>query len=608
MKNLWERIKEYIKQNKKSLVSSGLIVFGGIMIMSLFVWPQITARFEDKIEEIEYPEFLKLVNEDKVDVIYYNMQDEDMIVCLYNDETKGMNLEDREKYTYENKDKRITAYPGTDCNFREKMLIKGVRLRLITQTGDILGTITSLFSLALFIYIGVFMLTFIKQQSRGLDKSSIIQTSKTSFKDIIGHEEIMEDIEFITDLIKDPTKGDKVGAKIPKGLLLEGPPGCGKTLIARSMAGEAGVPFLYQNASNFIELYVGMGAKRVRELFKFAKKNAPCILFIDEIDAIGKPREHSKNTSENDQTINQLLTEMDGFTGREGVFIIAATNRADSLDSAILRSGRFDRRIVVNPPKDWMVRKELFEHYLAKYKYDKNIDIENLSKQISGFTGADIEMICNEASIRAVMADLPEITANCIEEAIDVKVFKGNRSKKKAQIEDRRIVAYHEAGHAVMSYLLDEPIARASIQSTISGIGGAVFHADKDTLFRTKKDYENKIKIAYAGRASEEIKFEDVTTGASNDITQATQILMEYVESLGFDDEFGLLDIKELGNYHLVEGDIITKKMSEYSTKWYKECLDILKENYDKVECLATKLLEEESLSGDEIYKLFGNK
>lgn len=598
---MWDKIVDYIKKNKVSLLLSCAIALFGYLVLYFFVFPHTPTH----IAEITYSEFLQLVEEDKVDLIYYSPSEEMMTICLYNETTSGLPLEEREDYEYHVADMRRVPYPAKD-EFREEMLLKGIRLQIVQQT-SIFGTIMDILTLMFPLYFLLLMLSFLKAQMRGLDKRNIIQTTNTSFDDIIGHEEILEDVKFITELIKDPSKGDKVGAKLPKGLLLEGPPGCGKTLIARSIAGEAGVPFLYQNASNFIELYVGMGAKRVRELFQFAKRNAPCILFIDEIDAIGKARDSGKNTAENDQTINQLLTEMDGFTGREGVFIIAATNRADGLDPAIIRSGRFDRRIVVNPPKDWMVRKELFEHYLSKYKCSKDIDIDNLSKQTGGFTGADIEAVCNEASIRAVMRDLPEITSDCIEEAIDVKVFKGNRSKKKAQMEDRQIVAYHEAGHAVMSYLLEEPIARASIQSTVSGVGGVVFHADKDTVFRTKKDYENKIKIAYAGRASEEIKFGDVTTGASSDITSATQMLMEYVESLGFDDEFGLLDIRELGKNHLVEGEAMTKKMSSYSVEWYKECIELLRKNYDKVECLAQKLLEEEALSGEAIYALFDN-
>ena len=596
---MWEKVKAYLKKNKKHFIAafiSGLIAY---IIFSTLWAPYLN----EKIEEITYPEFMELVADKKVDAIYYNNSSEYMTVALYNEETSSMPLEMRKEYKYEAKDERIVPYPSSS-NFREEMLLNDIRMEIVSKS-SFLDLALNIVSLIIPLYFLFAMLSFLRMQTKGLDKKNLIQTSEKKFDDIIGHEEILEDVKFITDLIKDPTIGDKVKAKLPKGLLLEGPPGCGKTLIAKAMAGEANVPFLYQNASNFIELYVGMGAKRVRELFAVAKKVAPCILFIDEIDAVGKTRDDSKNTSENDQTINQLLTEMDGFTGREGVFIIAATNRADGLDPALLRSGRFDRRIIVNPPKDWMVRKELFEHYLSKYECSDDIDLENLSKQTSGFTGADIEVVCNEASIRAVMKNLDAVNAACIEEAIDVKVFKGDRSKKKAMAEDRRIVAYHESGHAVMSYLLKEPIARASIQSTVSGVGGAVFHADKETIFRTKQDYENRIKIAYAGRASEEIKFHDVTTGASSDITNATQLLIEYIETLGFDKDFGLLDIKELNKNHLMESEAMTQRMSSYSSKWYRETVELLEKNYDKVEALATKLLEVETLSGDAIYELF---
>ena len=374
--------------------------------------------------------------------------------------------------------------------------------------------------------------------------------------------------------------------------------------MAKAIAHEAGVPFLYQNASGLIEMYVGLGARRVRNLFKIAKKNAPCIIFIDEIDAVGGSRDSGKNTSEHEQTINALLQEMDGFNGRDGIFMIAATNRADALDEALVRSGRFDRRITVNPPRDWTVRKRLFDHYLAKYVCVDDIDVDTLAKQISGFTGADIAMLCNEASIIAAMHGKAGIDNACFEEAIDKKTFNGNRSKNEAVESDKNIVAYHEAGHAVMTYLTGQPIARASIQATTSGVGGVVFREDVNTMFQTAEDLRNGVLIAYAGRASEEIKFKSVTTGASNDITKATQIMVQYIEHLGFDGEFGLLDVSVLAQNHFMSSDNITERLSNMSNELYKECKDRLSENYNLVEKLAAALLEKNTLVGSEIKKL----
>lgn len=558
---------------------------------------------DTKIDRISYTEFLSHLNAGEIDTVYYNNAEEYMMITLINDDTRDMDRDARDMYKYSNADKKYVLYPSYD-EFRKDVLSTDTNIRVVQSTNLI--NIMSVFVSLIFPLVLVFMVVrMMAMQGKGLDEKSLIQTSTVKFDDIIGHEEILDDVKFVTALIKDPSKGDKIGAKIPKGLLLEGPPGTGKTLIAKAMAGEAGVPFLYQNASAFIEMFVGLGAKRVRDLFKVAKKHAPCIIFIDEIDAIGGDRDSARGTSENEQTINALLQEMDGFTGREGVFIIAATNRADKLDPALVRSGRFDRRITVNPPRDWRVRRELFKYYLSNFKISDDIDMDNISKQISGFTGADVAMICNEASIIAVMKNKEAIDTECIEEAIDKKVFKGNRTKRKSQEKDRTVITYHESGHAVMSYLLGEPIARASIQSTVSGVGGVVFTQDKDTILETDKDLKHRVMIAYGGRASEEIKFGDVTTGASNDISQATAILVQYVEKLGMDKDFGLLDTSVLSKEHLLDGDAIAKRLGKMSLELYAETKALLSANYDKVEKLAQKLLDVETLSGDQILELF---
>ncbi len=596
-----KKIKEWFNKHKNKLFMGLLLTF-----MVLFIWQRYLISQDNKIEKISYNTFLEYVNDGKVDTIYYNKYNEWMTFTLFNEDTKDMTIEERTNYEgYTNDDKKMTLYPGED-EFRKELLTKDIILKIVSENTSFEQVLEKILTIAFPILWLIVLFSVLKQSIYSdMNKKDVIQTSDVKFDDIIGHDEILDDIKFITTLIQNPKIGDKVGAKIPKGILLSGEPGCGKTLIAKAIAGEAGVPFLYQNASSFIDRFVGVGAKHVRDLFKIAKDNAPCVIFIDEIDAIGMDRDKNKGTSEHDQTIDALLQEMDGFSGRDGIFVIAATNRPDILDPALTRSGRFDRQIIVAPPKDWKIRKDLFDHYLAKFTVSDEVDTENLSKQVSGFTGADIATICNEASIIAVMNGKECIDRDCIEEAIDKKIFKGNRSKKQRYEEDKKIVAYHEAGHAVMSYLLGEPIARASIQSTVSGIGGAVFNEDKESMLQTKTDYENKVLICYAGRVSEELKFNSITTGASNDITQATAIMMQYVERLGFDSDFGLLDVSVLSKEHLINSREITDRLSKMSKELYNECKSKLSENYNLVEKLAQKLLETETLSGGEIETLF---
>lgn len=602
MKDNWNKIKEYIKQNKQKIIRM-LITWVICVICLLSTMSSIKSQQLAKIEKVEYTEFLDDVKNGKVDTIYYSVSDEWMTYTLLNDDTKDMTQDERENYTYKSKDKRRVQYPAYDT-FRKDMLEEDVHLVLDRNNASIVEVLSMLISLALPIVWIVLIMKMMKGQTKGVDAKDIIQTSDVKFSDVIGQDEILDDVRFITELLKNRDLGEEIGAKVPKGILLSGEPGTGKTLIAKAIAGEAGVPFIYVNSSSLIEMFVGLGAKRVRETFKIARKNAPCIVFFDEIDSIGIKRDTRGSNTENEQTINALLQEMDGFTGRDGVFIIAATNRADKLDSALTRAGRFDRQIIVNKPRDWKVRVKLFEFYLKRFSVSDDIDVETLAKQISGFTGADIAAICNEASIIAVMHKKPYIDMACLEEAIDKKVFKGNRAKEEHFKEDKKIVAYHEAGHAIMHYLLGEPMSRASIIGTTSGVGGVVFGEDSDTQFLTKEYYENRVKICYAGRASEQIKFNSVTQGASSDITQATGILEEYVSRLGFDEEFGLLDMNVLAEKQIIDKSNAFELMQKKSKELYTETVELLIKNYDLVERLAQALLESETLSGKEIEEI----
>ena len=601
MKNIWEDIKNNIKANKKqAIIYLIVVVIAYIIMFSLMPKPETPT-------EVTYNEFLEYLSDGKIDTVYYNKNLESMYFTLLNDETKDMPLEERKTYEYAVADTRVCPYPGYN-DFKKDVLMTGTNIETynVVSAGNVVSVIVQIAFPLVFL---AFFVGIMKGQMNNLsEKNIIMDKTDITFDDIIGQDEILDELQFITRLIKDPTIGEHIGAELPKGLLFIGPPGTGKTLLAKALANEAEVPFLYVSASSFVELYVGQGAKHVRELFRIARKHAPCILFIDEIDGLGQERGSQGNTAENDQTINEILQQMDGFKPRDGIFIIAATNNPEKLDKAVIRPGRFDRQVSVLPPRDWQTRAKLFKHYLDKLTTSDDIDIENISHQTSGFTGAEIAGICKDAGRIAVMKEKEAVDNECLFQAFDEAVFKSKRAESGVYENDRIVIAYHEAGHAIMSLLLDEPISRASIQPTTSGVGGAVIPGDKETMFMTNGDLKKRVMIAYAGRASEEIKFPEVTTGASNDISQATQVMLQYIEKFGFDKKFGMLDMGILANEHLVSSDIITKKLQQMSTELYDQCKKLLEENYNKVEILAQKLLERESIPGPEIKALISEE
>ena len=595
----------YLKNLKKSYIIA-------VVILLFIVWVGIDSYYSEKNEpeHVNYTQFVKDLKAGKIDTVYYNTQREYMRYTLLNKDTKKMSYKERKKYKYDNKYWRMTEYPSYD-NFRRDVLLTDTYVVLRTFDPVSTTVLTLVGTLAIPVLFVVMLFGIYKSSLGGAlsrrKRGDFIQTSDVKFDNVIGHDELKNDLQFIVKMLKNPKLGSKTGARLPKGILFSGSPGTGKTLLAKAIAGEANVPFLYADASAFVEMYVGLGAKRVRELFDIAKKNTPCIIFIDEIDAIGGKRRESGGTTEHDQTLNALLQEMDGFSTQSGIFVIGATNTPDKLDKALIRSGRFDRKVEVNPPKDWRVRKQIFEYYLRGKKLSESADLGVVSKQTVGFTGADIEAVVNEASIISAMRDSDIISMEDIESAVDKQIFKGNRSKDKRESSDRVVVAYHEAGHAVVSYLLGIKLARASIIGTTSGVGGAVFQQESDSQFKTNEDFINDIKVCYGGRASEEIKFKTITTGASSDITKATELLNGYIQRYGFDNDFGLLDMDVLKDNMLIEADTMLSKMSELSRKFYKDTVNLLSENYGLVEVLAKKLLEVETLSADNIYELLEN-
>lgn len=606
MKNLFRRFNDYIEQK---ISKSGKRKLWIILIVIAIVLITITL-FDSAIFRLNTPEkattaeFLESLKAGEIDTVYYSTSNETMRYTLLNDETRNMTPEERSTYVYNKEDWRQTPFLGGE-DFRREMLVDyGVNLKVRTFEPALSGIWSMIFSIALIVLVVGLVVMLLQNGTMGQKKFDPLQEHiTTTFDDVVGQDEVLDDLKFIVRMMKGE-KLDSLGARIPKGILLSGPPGTGKTLIARAVAGEAGVPFFSANASEFIEMYVGVGPKAVRTLFKQARKHKPCVVFIDEIDAVASARGSQGSTSEDNKTVNALLQEMDGFEKESGIFVIAATNNPDSLDPAIVRAGRFDRQVVVNPPRDWRVRKELFDLYIKDTACDA--DIENLAKQTVGFTGADINAVVNEAKLVAAMSHKTALDAECFETAIDKKVFKANRSNAKRYNNDVKVAAYHEAGHAVMTYLAGLPIARASIIGSTSGVGGAVFQADKDSgQFSTSEEYRWQIKVCYAGRAAEEISFGKITDGAASDITQATKYIYAYVCKFGMSDKFGLLDVDVLKTISpfAVPNDI----MRELSMTLMDEAKNDIVDNYRYVEAIAKELLDKETLSGEEIKNIINN-
>lgn len=431
--------------------------------------------------------------------------------------------------------------------------------------------------------------------------------SEDTFADVIGHDEIIEDLKQYIGILQNSDKLKKNHIRQPKGLLLTGSPGTGKTLLAKALAGEANVPFMYLNSSSVIDRYVGMGASNIRATFKKAREIAPCILFIDEIDAIGCSRENnSGRNSEDDKTLLALLQEMDGFADMAGVLVIGATNCPDKLDPALKRTGRFDREIHILPPRDKATRLKLLEHYTKDLSLSNDVDLEALAAQLDGFTGADIAYICNEAAIIAISkanSDEYQLVTNDFTEAVDKLLLKGNKRLAVVNKHDQIITAYHESGHAIAAILLGHKVIRATIHSSTSGVGGFVMQGSSENQMQTKQELEDQIRICYAGRASEYIKFKSdgITTGASNDIQKATSYIKAMVSSFGYDEESGLLDYAQLAPETTT--GIITR-INMLAHKYFNDVLTLLSASYDKVELLAEYLIKYGELTEQEINDL----
>ncbi len=522
---------------------------------------------------------------------------------------------------------------ATDVNEIEKELVS---YGLDPEVKDIPREnwfMTSMFPLLLVLVVGVFFFVMMNAQNAnsgsggkmmnfGKSRARLSMDSKVTLKDVAGLQEEKEELEEIINFLKEPGKFTKVGARIPKGVLLEGAPGTGKTLLAKAIAGEANVPFFSISGSDFVEMFVGVGASRVRDLFADAKKHSPCIVFIDEIDAVARRRGTGMGGGhdEREQTLNQLLVEMDGFGANEGIIVMAATNRVDILDPAILRPGRFDRKITVSPP-DVKGRNEILRVHSRNKPLSEDVNLEQIAQTTAGFTGADLENLMNEAAINAAMDNRAFVKQDDIKKSF-IKV--GIGSEKRSRVisdKEKKITAYHEAGHAILFHVLPDvgPVYTVSIIPTGLGAAGYTMPLpEKDEMFLTKGRMMQDIMVSLGGRIAEEIIFDDITTGASSDIKKATKVARKMVTRYGMSDNIGVInydddddevfigrDLAHAKNHsELVSGEI-DKEVKEIISSCYQKAKTIIVENLSVLHKCAELLLEKEKISRDEFEALF---
>ncbi len=507
--------------------------------------------------------------------------------------------------------------------------IIGGQVEVVQKAEPMALTLLTLFSPFIIILVFVLFFFFMMNSNQGSGKSSMSfgkskarmingtdAKSQVTFKDVAGIDEEKEELAEIVDFLKSPKKYTEMGARIPKGVLLVGHPGTGKTLLAKAVAGEAGVPFFFISGSDFVEMFVGVGASRVRDLFDQAKKNAPCIVFIDEIDAVGRQRGAGLGGGhdEREQTLNQLLVEMDGFTANEGVIVLAATNRPDILDKALLRAGRFDRQIVVSPP-DVKAREQILQVHARKKKIADNVDFSTIAQNTAGFVGADLENILNESALLAARKNKMEIGMEEIEEAM-VKVTMGPEKKSRViSDKEKKLVAFHEGGHAVASFFLPTQDAVHEISIIPRGMAGGytMYRPSEDKSFMSKSEMEEQLISLLGGRVAEQLVLGDISTGASNDIERATGIARSMVTKYGMSEKLGAImygsgqeevflgrDIAQHKNFSEETSSIIDQEVKRIIDEAYRKTEEILNKNMDKLHKVAGVLMEKEKITGDE--------
>ena len=607
-------MQEVKQPNKKPFIFYYMIALIVIILINSLLVPQIVQR---AVKEVDYNTFMQMTYDKQIDEV--QVQDNQIVFTAKDDKTiykTGlMDDPDRTQRLYD-----------SGAKFSSE---------IVEEASPLLSFLIS-WLLPLIIIIGFGQLMYRQMAKKaggdsmmfgmgGMGKSNAKVYVKSSngikFTDVAGEDEAKENLTEIVEYLHDPDKYKEIGASMPKGILLVGPPGTGKTMLAKAVAGEANVPFFSMSGSEFVEMFVGMGASKVRDLFKQAKEKAPCIVFIDEIDAIGKKRDGQVGgNDEREQTLNQLLTEMDGFEGNNGVIILAATNRPESLDPALLRPGRFDRRVPVELP-DLKGREEILKVHARKIKVADNVDFNKIARMASGASGAELANIVNEAALRAVRDGRKFATQADLEESIEVVI--AGYQKKNAILTDKekRIVAYHEIGHALVAakQTNSAPVQKITIVPRTSGALGYTMQVEEEGnhYLMSKEEMENKIATLTGGRAAEEIAFGSVTTGASNDIEQATKLARGMITRYGMSKDFDMVAMETVTNQYLGGDSSLTcsmetqtaidKEVVELVKKQHEKAGQILLENRAKLDELSQYLYEKETITGEEFMKILNS-
>ncbi|MDY5922878.1 MAG: ATP-dependent zinc metalloprotease FtsH [Oscillospiraceae bacterium] len=603
-----------VKSPKKPLAYYYVIIISILLLFNLFFAPSLMRR---QVQEVDYGTFMSMIDEKNIGKV--EVEDSEIL------------------FTDKDETKIYTTGAMNDPTLTQRLYDCGAQFTKEVQktTSPLLGYfITGILPLLIFIGIGQYMGKKLMEQAGGKNAMSFgapgrsnarvyVQSTKgIRFSDVAGEDEAKENLSEIVDYLHNPQKYTEAGASMPKGLLLVGPPGTGKTMLAKAVAGEADVPFFSISGSEFVEMFVGMGASKVRDLFKQAKEKAPCIVFIDEIDAIGQKRNSGSmgGNDEREQTLNQLLTEMDGFEGNTGVIILAATNRPESLDPALTRPGRFDRRVPVELP-DLAGREAILKVHAKKIKTAEDVNLHTIARMASGASGAELANIINEAALHAVRNGRTIVNEADLEESIEVVI--AGYQKKNAVLSDqeKKVVAYHEIGHALVAALQSHsaPVQKITIIPRTSGALGYTMQVDSgDKYLMTKQELENKIATFTGGRAAEEVAFGEVTTGASNDIEQATKLARGMITRYGMNEDFDMVALETVNNQYL-GGDAslacsaetqreIDQKTIELVKAQHEKARKLLMEHRAKLDELASYLYEKETITGDEFMTILNRE
>ena len=600
-----------VKKPRKPLIYYYVIVLAVLLLFNFLFMPWAAER---QVQEVGYDTFIEMTEKEEIGQVQINQEDNEVIFT---------NKEGNQIYKT-----GMVEDPG----MTERLYASGAEFsgQIIEQMSPVLSFILSwILPIAIFIGIGQYMSRKLMNRAGGGPDSMIFGMGKSNakvyvkssegirFSDVTGEDEAKENLSEIVDYLHNPAKYREIGASMPKGILLVGPPGTGKTMLAKAVAGESNVPLFSMSGSEFVEMFVGMGASKVRDLFKQAKEKAPCIVFIDEIDAIGQKRDgRVGGNDEREQTLNQLLTEMDGFESNNGVIILAATNRPESLDPALTRPGRFDRRVPVELP-DLKGREEILKVHAKKVKLDESVDFNKIARMASGASGAELANIVNEAALRAVRENRHYVTESDLEESIEVVI--AGYQKKNAILTDqeKKVVAYHEIGHALVAAKQSNsaPVQKITIVPRTSGALGYTMQVEEGNHYlMSQEELENKIATLTGGRAAEELIFHSSSTGASNDIEQATKLARAMITRYGMSKDFDMVAMETVTNQYL-GGDTslscsaetqaeIDRQVVELVKKQHEKAAKILEENKEKLDELADYLYERETITGEEFMNI----